>query len=105
VKEEVQKFPLRTYDEVLESALRIDQAVIDSGRKTYGTNGKLITPNQNTMTYPNAGNTDQGPKILNENPRVTTNGVTNQVKGPNVVNTPALANNQRNNNFTPAINT
>ncbi|KAH9303449.1 hypothetical protein KI387_015032, partial [Taxus chinensis] len=31
VKEEVQKFPLRTYDEVLESALRIDQAAIDSG--------------------------------------------------------------------------
>ncbi|KAH9307477.1 hypothetical protein KI387_035388, partial [Taxus chinensis] len=39
VKEEVQKFPQRTYDEVLESALRIDQAEIDSGRKTYGTNG------------------------------------------------------------------
>ncbi|KAH9295643.1 hypothetical protein KI387_039231, partial [Taxus chinensis] len=56
VKEEVQKFPLRTYDEVLESALRIDQAAIDSGRKTYGANGRLITPNQNTKNYPTTTN-------------------------------------------------
>ncbi|KAH9326061.1 hypothetical protein KI387_006239, partial [Taxus chinensis] len=80
VKEEVQKFPLRTYDEVLESALRIDQAAIDSGRKTYGTNGRLIISSQNTTTYPITMNVNQGPKILNKNRGVTTDGVTDQPK-------------------------
>ncbi|KAH9299913.1 hypothetical protein KI387_044609, partial [Taxus chinensis] len=105
IKEEVQKFPLRTYDEVLESALRIDQVVIDSGRKTYGTNRKLITPNQNTAAYPNTVNANQGPKILNKNRGVTTDGVTDQTKRANVVNTLPPVNNQQNNNFTPTINT
>ncbi|KAH9327574.1 hypothetical protein KI387_007752, partial [Taxus chinensis] len=80
VKEEVQKFPLKTYDEVLESALRIDQTAIDTGRKTYGANGRLITPNQNTTNYPTTKNVNQGPKILNKNRGVTTDGVTNQPK-------------------------
>ncbi|KAH9331625.1 hypothetical protein KI387_003733, partial [Taxus chinensis] len=77
VKEEVQKFPLRTYDEVLESALQIDQAAIDSGRKTYGANGRLITSTQNTTTTTNV---NQGPKILNKNRGVTTDGITDQPK-------------------------
>ncbi|KAH9290536.1 hypothetical protein KI387_034653, partial [Taxus chinensis] len=77
VKEEVQKFPLRTYDEVLESALRIDQAAIDSGRKMYGANERLITPTQNTITTKSV---NQGPKILNKNRGVTTDGVTDQPK-------------------------
>ncbi|KAH9299864.1 hypothetical protein KI387_044087 [Taxus chinensis] len=105
VKEEVQKFPLRTYDEVLESALQIDQAAIDSGHKTYGANGRLVTSNQNTTTYPTTTNVNQGPKILNKNQGVTTDGVTDQPKKVNVVNTPSQINNQRNNNFTPTINT
>ncbi|KAH9307401.1 hypothetical protein KI387_035312, partial [Taxus chinensis] len=80
VKEEVEKLTLRTYDEVLESALRIDQAAIDSGCKTYGTNGRLITSNQNTTTYPTTTNVNQGPKILIKNHGVTTDGVTDQPK-------------------------
>ncbi|KAH9314964.1 hypothetical protein KI387_023591, partial [Taxus chinensis] len=80
VKEEVQKFSLKTYDEVLESALRIDQAAIDSGRKTYGANGRLITSNQNATTYPTITNVNQGPKILNKNRGVTMDGVTDQPK-------------------------
>ncbi|KAH9313573.1 hypothetical protein KI387_022200, partial [Taxus chinensis] len=51
---------------------------IDSGRKTYGANGRLITSNQNTTTYPTTTNVNQGPKILNKNHGVTTDGVTNQ---------------------------
>ncbi|KAH9288073.1 hypothetical protein KI387_032190, partial [Taxus chinensis] len=64
IKEEVQKFPLRSYREVLEVALRIGQVAIDSGRKTYGTNGRLITPTQSNTPL---GNNQQGPKILNNN--------------------------------------
>ncbi|KAH9312087.1 hypothetical protein KI387_027122, partial [Taxus chinensis] len=74
MKEEVQKFPLRSYEEVLEGALQIDQAAIDSGRKTYGANGKLVTPSQNTPGYSNNTNNNQGPNILNKNHGVTTDG-------------------------------
>ncbi|KAH9313793.1 hypothetical protein KI387_022420, partial [Taxus chinensis] len=85
MKEEVQNFSLRSYKEVLEGAFQINQAAIDSGRKTYRTNGKLVVPTQNTPGYSNNINNNQGAKILNKNHGVMTDGVTDQPKKPNVV--------------------
>ncbi|KAH9289173.1 hypothetical protein KI387_033290, partial [Taxus chinensis] len=85
-KEEVQKFPLRSYEEVLEGSLQIDQVAIDSGRKTYEENGKLVTLAQNTPGYPNNMENNQGPNILNKNHGFTNDDVTDQPKNPNVVN-------------------
>ena len=95
--EEVQNFPLRSYEEVLEGALWIDQTTIDSVHKTYGTNGRLITPNQGNSGYPNNMNKNQGPKVLNMNHGVTTDGVTDQAKKPIIVSTPNTKTTNNNN--------
>jgi len=60
----------------MESVLRIDQVAIDSGRRTYGSNGRLI----NEYT----GNNVPIIKILKNNRNAMTDGVTDQPPVKNV---------------------
>ncbi|KAH9296041.1 hypothetical protein KI387_039629, partial [Taxus chinensis] len=86
-------------NEVLEGALRIDQETNGSGWKTYGSNGRLFTPSQRNSNYPYGSKNNQGPKVFNTKHGVTIDGVIDQVRNPNVVNTNHANNSNANGNL------
>lgn len=95
-KEEVQNFPFRSYEEILEGVLRINQDTIDSGCKIYSPNVKLVSPNQNNANYQNYGANNQVTKGVNYNHGATTHSDTDQAKN---VDFPKNGNNKNNNNL------
>lgn len=93
----------------MEGTLWIDKAAIDSGRKTYASNGKLVSPNQSNANHQNNGANNEGPKGVNHNHGATTNSATNQAKNigfPNNDNTNNNNNlgNQRGPNIVSSVN-
>ncbi|KAH9320372.1 hypothetical protein KI387_043968 [Taxus chinensis] len=103
-------FLSHSYEEVLEGVTLIDQATIESGRKIYGPNGKLVSPNQNNANYQNNGANNQGPKGVNQNHGATMNSATDQAKNTSFTNNGNTNNNnnmgnQRAPNTVSSVNT